>query len=66
LRSALLHALSPDDVRRIARAMVNRAACGDVATYLALMAYVVGKPGSAQGFAEPEQREERIVFSRMG
>jgi hypothetical protein len=47
LRSVLLDAVSDDDLRAVARKLVEQAKAGDMAAGKLLLAYVVGRPADA-------------------
>lgn len=57
LRAALVAAVSEEDIRRIADALVKRAADGDPGSIKLLFAYVLGRPVEHDVFARLESLE---------
>ncbi len=60
LRSALLDAVTPEDVAALARALLAQAKGGDVAAARLVLSYAVGRPPAVES-AEPEADARRGV-----
>lgn len=63
LRSALLAALTEEDVRRLARRLMADADAGDVAAARLLFLYAIGKPGSA---VDPDTLDQQELAMHAG
>jgi len=64
LRSALLDAVTPEDMRAVALALVEKAKGGDIAAARVLFDRVLGKPVEADLIARLEAIEEAVGVSR--
>jgi hypothetical protein len=64
LRKALLDAVSEDDMREVARALIERARSGDPAAAKLLFQYVLGKPAEAVDPDRLDQDEWRLFQER--
>jgi len=60
LRSALLNAVTEDDIREVAAALVGKAKKGDVVAARVLFDRVLGKPIEADLIARIEALEEQV------
>ena len=60
LRSALLDAVTPEDMRAVALALVEKARAGDIAAARVLFDRVLGKPVEADLIARLEAIEEAV------
>ena len=60
LRSALLGAVTPEDMRAVALALVEKARAGDIAAARVLFDRVLGKPVEADLIARLEAIEEAV------
>ena len=62
LRSALIRAVSPEDMREMVQALVARARGGDVAAAKLVLSYAVGRPSEAP--RPDEERSITVIFNR--
>lgn len=60
LRSALVHAVTPDDIRQIAEELLLQAKAGNLAAVKLLFSYVLGKPAEAVSPDSVELDEWRL------